>query len=121
MLILFRGRVYNSDDVPMMVLFMPDELSEFRSQPEHVDIKCSYPPDWGKERGEKWMRENTSKLSDAKRKAERAHGNIAKTEIVSAGTPTEKMSDEEMKKLFEDLDPDNIEVLENEEGIENDG
>lgn len=123
MLILLKGKIYNSDDLPMMVLFMPDELSEFRSKPAHVDIKCSFPHDWGKERGEKWMSENAPKLSEARRKAERNNGNIAQTKVIHARTEPqyEKLSDDDIIKLFKTLDPDTIEIPESKEGDENDG
>lgn len=97
MFILVEGRVYNSDDTPVMVLFGQAEVQSFRSQPANSDIHCSFPPEWNSEKGQKWMEKNKIKLVNAK-----------KDDFVRSLKRREKMpinssrivSDEMIKKFF---------------------
>lgn len=76
MFVLVNGKIYNSDDSPILLLFTQDEVKSFRNQPEHIDIHCSFPPEWGMDRGKKWMESHRdrvvkAKIGDAERSAKR--------------------------------------------------
>jgi len=69
MFALINGKVYNSDDVPIMIMFSQEEIRNFKSQPDNVDIHCSYPSKWGNEKGQKWMQSHTGMIVSERDKA----------------------------------------------------
>lgn len=118
MMILVKGKIYNTDDVPALILFIQHELEQFRSEPPNIDIKCSFPPEWSSKRGEEWMLENRDKLIRARDAAMRKSGNVVKTEILNRPLPNPVvMSDEKIKDLIDGFDEDSIE-FEDETGME---
>jgi hypothetical protein len=61
--ILIEGKVYSSEDVPVMILFSKNELEQFKNESSNADIHCSFPNSWGQQRGNDWMKKNTGKIS----------------------------------------------------------
>jgi len=97
MFILVEGRVYNSDDTPVMVLFGQAEVKSFRSQPANADIHCSFPPEWSSEKGQKWMEKNKIRLVNAKK--DDFTRSLRRREKMPMNSPR-IVSDEMIKELF---------------------
>jgi hypothetical protein len=101
--VLVEGKVYSSTDVPIMILFSRSELEQFKSEPNSVDIHCSYPMSWGEVRGNTWMRKNTEKISNRKREDEERLRDTR-----------EAISDQNFLHLMDAMEPDDIEVFDEE-------
>ena len=93
MFVLVNGKVYNSDDFPIMILFSQEEIKNFKSQPDNIDIHCSYPSKWGNEKGEKWMNSHTKIIVGERDKVYKKHPPI----IVA---PKTVISDDMIKELL---------------------
>ncbi len=113
MFVLVKGKIYHSDDAPIMILFTPEELAKFKDEPPRVDIKCSYPPEWGEVRGSAWMNENKGKLVASRDKALRKGNNIVETTILKKPTPPPPvhLSDKDLGSLLDGMDADSIEFI----------
>ena len=66
MFVLINGKKYDSNKTPIMIMFSKDEMTSFKSQPDNVDMHCSFPPSWGSAKGQKWMHENKHLLIGGK-------------------------------------------------------
>jgi hypothetical protein len=86
MLVLINGKVHDSNDNPIMILFSEDEIKNFKQQPDNVDIHCSFPKSWGQFKGQKWMNENKNLI------------------IRSKGQQKQIISDDAIKNLLSESD-----------------
>ena len=99
MVVLVNGKTYDTDRTPVMILFSKEEIKAFKSQPDHVDIHCSFPKSWGQSKGQKWMNDNKSLL------------------IKGKGISFKVMTDSEIKKMVgqkndgQDVDPTGLFAL----------
>ena len=112
---IVNGKIYSSDDAPMLILFSHEEVMQFRSQPPSVDMHCSGPREWKKARIEQWMSENKGRLIRAMRGGVKNEGPWMKSMVPP---PPKKLSDDGLKIMVEALDPDSIEVYDDQYGEE---
>lgn len=92
MFVLINGKKYDSNQTPIMILFSKDELVSFKSQPDNVDIHCSFPPSWGPAKGQKWMH-------DSKRL------------LIGGKSTNNSVSDEAIKKLLSEKENDDLQFV----------
>ena len=48
-------RVVSSEEIPVAVLFTPEELQYLKTMPPADDIFCSVPSSWTQQRGQEWL------------------------------------------------------------------
>jgi len=109
--VLIKGKVYSSSEIPIMILFGSDEASRFKSEPEGVDIHCSFPDSWDNSRGQSWMHQNKDKVSRARDATHRKSVMTTPT-IRPPISKTEKMTDESILKFINEANDKDIEVFE---------
>lgn len=79
--VLIGDKFFDSSQVPVMILFDAHEVSQFKSTPSSVDIFCSWPSSWSKEKSEEWVKTNQPRL-------------IASTRVVVVPSEAEAKIDE---------------------------
>ena len=125
--VLLKGKIYNSDEIPVLILFTPAELTQFKGEPSNIDMHCSYPPWWGNEKGRAWLQGNKDKLVRARNKNVQKVGRtfvpndqssiashkirVPESSSLTVGISPTKMSDKGVVDLFRSLDSDSIETF----------
>lgn len=94
MFVLINGKVYNSDDIPIMILFSQEEITNFKSQPNTIDVHCSFPSKWEKEKGQKWMQSHVKTIVFERNKVYRKNPPII-------NIPKNVVSDDVIKNLLQ--------------------
>lgn len=87
MLVLINGNVYDSDKTPIMILFSQEEIVAFKKEPDNIDIHCSFPKDWGINRGQQWMNQNKELLIKNKNKPKRVSDDQIKKMLSKDNNP----------------------------------
>ena len=111
---IVKGKVYSSDEAPILILFSHDESVQFHSQPVTADMHCSGPKDWNRARIDKWMNENRGKLIRAMRGV--TVGSGVKPQVSPPVVIPQKLSDEKLREMIQSLDPESIENYDDEYG-----
>jgi hypothetical protein len=85
-------------------MFSQEEIINFKRQPDNIDIHCSFPSKWEKEKGEKWMQSHVKIIVNERNK-------IHSKKPPMMNIPKNVISDDAIKELLAKSKPTSEPVM----------